>query len=168
MSGWLSWEGDFSESDLEAESIWDRVGAEPISIVLAEGTCLTVRADVVRDAESDVTEVAFLGNDDSVAVFTEVGDLARYCRVATDHRLRKLEWWSELGEVADDELFTPLDEATYDLRSPSSRGAELLRELIIFCDLSEIDVSILDGDRVDKDDWRSVVDEVKGCLKPQD
>ncbi len=35
---WLSWQGDFSASDLEAETVWDRVDAEPISIQLSEVT----------------------------------------------------------------------------------------------------------------------------------
>jgi len=28
VESWLSWQGDFSESDLETETVWDRVGAE--------------------------------------------------------------------------------------------------------------------------------------------
>ena len=66
---------------------------------------------------------AFIGGEDTVAVFTEVADLARYCRTAKDHRLVKLEWWSELAEVEDDEVFTPALDANYDLRKPSGRGA---------------------------------------------
>jgi hypothetical protein len=34
-----------------------------------------------------------------------------------------------------------------------------LRELIAFCDL-DIDVSVLDGPSIDRDDWRDVLDEV--------
>ena len=29
---WLSWQGDFSASDLGTETVWDRVSAEPIAI----------------------------------------------------------------------------------------------------------------------------------------
>ena len=92
-------------------------------------------------------------------MFTEVADLARYCRTAKDHGLVKLEWWSELADVEDDEVFTPALDANYDLRKPSARGAELLRELIAFCDL-DIDTAVLDGPNIDRDDWRDVLDEV--------
>jgi hypothetical protein len=170
VSSWLSWEGDFSDSDLDAESIWDRVGAEPIELVFGDVTYLTVRGDVTRDADSDATEVAFLGDDDTVAVFREVADLARYCRVAEDHRLRKLEWWSELADAEDDDIFAPGLDASYDLRKPSMRGAELLGELIAFCGL-DVDTAALDAmvdNSLDKDDWRDVVEEVRGCLQPED
>ena len=164
VESWLSWEGEFTDSELEAESVWDRVGAEPIEIVLAEASYLTVRADVTVDAEGDDTEVVFLGTEDTVAVFTDVADLARYCRVAAQHRLQKLEWWSELAEVADDEVFEPA--TSYDLRKPSTEGATLVRELIAFCNL-DIDTAVLDG-TVDRDDWRELVRDVASCLHPQD
>jgi hypothetical protein len=166
VAAWLSWQGDFTESELDADSVWGRVGAEPIEIVLADVTYLTVRADVTRDAETDATEVVFLGGDDTVAVFTEVADLARYCRIAEDHRLRKLEWWSELADVDDDELFTPSLDASYDLRKPSSRAADLVRDLVAFCNL-DADLTVLDDDAVDKDDWREIVSQVQSCLQPQ-
>jgi hypothetical protein len=41
VESWLRWEGDFSESDLETETVWDRVGAEPIELVLPDATYLT-------------------------------------------------------------------------------------------------------------------------------
>jgi len=109
----------------------------------------------------------FLGTADNVAVFTEVADLARYCRVAEEHELRKLEWWSELADVEDDRVFTPGLDARYDLTKPSASGAELLRELIAFCDL-DLDTSVLDGPSFDRDDWRDLLHEVRGCLQPQD
>ncbi|HEY7010817.1 MAG TPA: hypothetical protein VH395_17835 [Jatrophihabitantaceae bacterium] len=163
---WLSWQGDFSASDLGAETVWDRVDAEPIAIRLADVTYFTVRGFIPPDTEDEPT-AAFLGTDDDVAVFTEVGGLARYCRVATEHRLVQLEWWSELADVEDDEVFTPGLDANYDLRKPSDRGAELLRELIAFTDL-DIDTSVLDGSSVDREDWRDIVDEVRGCFTLQD
>ena len=116
---WLSWQGDFSASDLESETVWDRVDAEPISIRLADVTYFTVRGFVPEDTEDEPT-AAFIGGEDTVAVFTEVADLARYCRTAKDHRLVKLEWWSELADVEDDEVFTPALDANYDLRKPSA------------------------------------------------
>ena len=155
---WLSWQGDFSVSDLESETVWDRVDAEPIAIRLADVTYFTVRGFVPEDTEEQAT-AAFIGGEDSVAVFTEVADLAHYCRTAKDHRLVKLEWWSELADVEDDAVFTPSLDANYDLRKPSGRGANLLRELIGFCDL-DIDTSVLDGSSIDRDDWRDVLDEV--------
>jgi hypothetical protein len=163
---WLSWQGDFSASDLESETVWDRVDAEPISIRLSDVTYLTVRGFVPTDTQDD-TGAAFIGSDDNVAVFTEVADLARYCRTAKDHALVKLEWWSELAEVEDDEVFTPGLDALYDLRKPSARGAELLRQLIAFCDL-DIDPSVLDGPSIDRDDWRDVLEQVVGCLQLDD
>lgn len=163
---WLSWQGDFSVSDLETETVWDRVDAEPIAIRLSDVTYFTVRGFVPEDTEDDPT-AAFIGGEDTVAVFTEVADLAHYCRTAKDHRLVKLEWWSELAEVEEDGVFAPGLDASYDLRKPSARGAVLMRELIAFCDL-DLDASILDGTSIDRDDWRNVLDEVVGCLQPQD
>jgi hypothetical protein len=163
---WLSWQGDFSGSDLENETVWDRVDAEPIAVRLPDVTYFTVRGFVPDDTE-DEPVATFLGSEDSVAVFTAVPDLARYCRTAKDHRLVKLEWWSQLAEVEEDEVFTPGLDATYDLRKPSARGADLMRELIAFCDL-DVDTSVLDGPSIDRDDWRDVLDQVSGCLQPQD
>jgi hypothetical protein len=170
VESWLSWQGDFSDSDLEAETVWDRVGAEPIEIVLSEVTYLTVRGEVTRDAEGDETEVVFLGVEDTVAVFTDVAGLAQYCRSAEEHELHKLEWWSELEDVEDDDVFAPGLDASYDLRKPSELGAELLRELANFCGL-EADTALLDeaiDKNTDKDDWNDLVAEVQTCLQVQD
>jgi hypothetical protein len=163
---WLSWQGDFSTSDLETETVWDRVDAEPILIRLPDVTYFTVRGFVPEDTEEEPV-AAFIGNEDSVAVFKYVADLARYCRTAKEHRLVKLEWWSELAEVEDDDAFNPGLDASYDLRKPSTRGAELMRELVAFCDL-DLDTSVLDGPSIDRDDWRDVLDQVSGCLQLQD
>jgi len=151
VESWLRWEGDFSESELEAETVWDRVGAEPIEIVLPDATYLTVRGEVDD-------EIVFLGDDGEVEVFTDPADLARYCRKAKEHALIKLERWAELAE-ADDEAFEPLDEDSYDLREPSTRGGELLRELVAFCDL-EVDAESLE-DPIEGDDWTSLLADVE-------
>jgi hypothetical protein len=163
---WLSWQGDFSVSDLETETVWDRVDAEPIAIRLSDVTYFTVRGFVPPDTEDEPT-AAFIGTDEAVAVFTEVADLARYCRTAKDHRLVKLEWWSELAEVEDDGVFTPGLDASYDLRKPSGPGAELMHQLIAFCEL-DIDTAVLDAPSIDRDDWREVLGQVVLCLEPQD
>jgi len=166
VDAWLSWQGDFSTSELGAETVWDRVGAEPIEIRLPDATWLTVRGAVPGDTQ-DEPRTEFIGTEDTVAVFSEVADLARWCRTADEHALRKLEWWSELAEVEDDSVFAPGLDASYDLRKPSARGAELLRELIAFCNL-DLDTSVLDGPSVDRDDWRDLLSEVSGCLRPAD
>jgi hypothetical protein len=170
VESWLSWQGDFSGAELEADNIWDRIGAEPIQIVLPDATYLTVRAEVTADAEGDDTEVVFLGSDDSVAVFTEVAALAQYCRTAEEHELHKLEWWEELADVEDDDVFAPAADAGYDLRKPSARGAELLGELATFCRL-DADTGLLDepiDKNTDRDDWTALVAEVQTCLQVQD
>jgi hypothetical protein len=166
VQAWLSWQGDFSTSELSAETIWDRVGAEPIEIRLSEASYLTVRGYVSPDAESEDAPAAFIGGDDTVVVFTDVANLARYCRTATDHPLRKLEWWSELADVADDEAFAPGPDACYDLRTPSSAGAGLVRELAAFCRL-DVDTSVLAGSSVDAGAWAELVGQVATCLEPQ-
>ncbi len=163
---WLSWQGDFSASDLGAETVWDRVDAEPISIRFDDVTYFTVRGFIPRDTEDEPT-AAFIGTEDSVAVFTEVTDLANYCRIAKEHELVQLEWWSALADVDDDNVFTPGLDANYDLRKPSARGAELLHELIAFCDLN-VDATVLDGSSIDRDDWRDIIDEVRGCFQLDD
>jgi hypothetical protein len=167
VDSWLSWQGDFSTSEFdEDESLWERVGAEPIKIVLPDATYLTVRGEVLKDLAGDETEAAFIGGDDTVAVFTDVADLARYCRTAKEHRLVKLEWWAELADVEDDEAFAPRDDAVYDLRKPTSRGAELVRELAEFCGL-EADLGVLDDADIDREDWRALVSEVQTCFQLQ-
>ena len=170
VESWLSWQGDFTTSDLGAESIWERVGADPISITLTtDGTAttyLTVRGYLPHDTQDDV-KAAFIGGDDTVAVFTEVADLAQYCRAATDHALVALEWWTELADEDDDEAFTPTSENTYDLRKPSADGSELVRDLVGFCNL-DADLSILDAASVNAQDWADLVREISSCLTLQD
>ena len=165
---WLNWQGDYDAVATEVEEdeeLWDRVGAEPIEIVLRDATYLTVRGEVLLDVEGDETQMAFIGDDDDVAVFTDVANLAHYCRTATEHALVKLEWWSELADEEDDEAFAP--QLSYDLRKPSEEGAELLRQLADFCRL-DADTDVLDGPRIDRDDWRALVDEVVTCFEPGD
>lgn len=166
-SDWLEWVGDFSESEFDADdSVWERVGAEPISLRIGDETYLTVRAEIPVDPDTDEVEMVFLGDDGKVAVFHEVADLARYCREAKGHRLHKLEWWDELAEL-DDEDFEPDDDARFDLRKPTEFGAELVIDLAEFCDL-DADLDVLDGPNVDRDDWRTLVGEVQTCLELQD
>jgi len=168
VDSWLSWQGDFSVTEFDEDStLWQRVGAGPIRIVLPDTEYLTVRGEVLSDVEGDATEVAFIGGDDTVAVFDDVAALAHYCRTATGHRLVRLEWWSELADEEDDAAFAPEDDATYDLRKPNDAGAGLLRELATFCRL-EADLDVLDGASVDRDDWRDLVTEVATCFQPQD
>jgi hypothetical protein len=168
VEDWLSWEGDFSASEFDEEdTIWERVGAEVVEIRLADATYLTVRADIALDPDDDDTEIAYIGGNDTIAVFTEVGDLARYCRTAKDHRLVKLEWWTELADIEDDDAFLPHDDARFDLRKPSDGGADLLRELADFCDL-EADTDVLDGSSINKDDWTELVTEIRTCLVVED
>ncbi|HEU5267971.1 MAG TPA: hypothetical protein VFU35_14780, partial [Jatrophihabitans sp.] len=168
VESWLNWQGDYEAAAVEEEEdaeLWGRVGAEPIEIVLRDATYLTVRGEVAVDPDSDETEVGFIGDDDEVKVFTEVANLAHYCRTATEHALVKLEWWGELAEEEDDEAFAPA--VSYDLRKPSADGAELLRELAAFCGL-DADTDVLDGPHIDWDDWRALVDEVVTCFEQGD
>lgn len=170
VESWLSWQGDFTTSDLNADTVWDRVGAEPIAITLnIEGQTtryLTVRGYINHDTQDDVA-AAFIGGDDTVAVFTELADLAQYCRAATDHSLTALEWWSELADEADDQTFAPALDAEYDLRKPSTSGAELITELAEFCNL-ELDLTVLEASSVNAEDFSDLVGEVSSCLQPQD
>jgi hypothetical protein len=170
VESWLSWQGDFSHTEFGDEaSVWERIGAEPISIVLHDATYLTVRGEVTVDAEGDETEVAFIGSGTrgagEVAVFTELSALALYCRTAEEHRLVKLEWWGDLADQEDDETFAP--ETVYDLRKPSAKGAALLRELADFCGL-EVDTHVLDQPSIDRDDWSALVAEVRTCFRRED
>jgi hypothetical protein len=163
---WLNWQGNFESTQLEAETVWERVDAEPIMIRMDDATWLTVRAYISSDTE-DAPSAAFLGDADGIAVFTDAADLATFCRTAESHRLVKLEWWQELAEVEDDEIFVPALDASYDLRKPSLRGVSLVREIVSFCELP-VDLSPLDATSIDKHDWRDVIAEVRRCLRPQD
>lgn len=168
VESWLSWQGDFTHTEFAGEeNIWEQIGAEPIKIILPDATYLTVRGDVPIDPNTDDTEAAFIGGEDTVAVFTEVADLARYCRTAKQHELVKLHLWEELAEEEHDDVFAPAEDATYDLRRPSETGADLVRELATFCKL-EADLAILDQPSVDRDDWRALISEIETCLRPED
>src|SRR6266566_1450957 len=102
-------------------------------------------------AENELdAEVLFLGEEGNISVFTEPADLARYCRTADQHELTRLERWEEL-EDADDDAFEVPSEASYDLTAPSTRAADLVRELVAFCDLDE-DSGALD-DPIDPERW---------------
>jgi hypothetical protein len=170
VESWLSWQGDFTETEFEDDALWERIGAEPIRIILSDVTYLTVRGEVLVDAGGDDTEIAFIGGEDTVAVFTDVADLALYCRAAKEHRLVKLEFWSELEDEQDDAAFEPSDDTTYDLRKPTAPAVQLVRQLVDFCNLepdAEL-LGVLDSASIDRDDWRELVTEVESCFQPQD
>lgn len=154
VESWLRWEGEFTESEVETETVWERLGAEPIEIVLEDATYLTVRGEVEGATE-------FLGEEGEIAVFTDPADLARYCRKAKEHALADIEGWEDEMAGASDDAFEP--ETSYDLREPGSEGAELLRELVVFCDLSA-DAQDLD-DPIDPDQWADIVAEVETCFR---
>jgi hypothetical protein len=181
---WLSWRGDFDSSELEAETVWDKVGAEPIEIVLSDVTYLSVRGYGARDggdldttmstdpdlrAEQD--DVLFLGGEGNVTVFTEVADLAEFCRAATQHDLVRLERWAELAEVEDDDVFRPTSENSYDLTAPSERALDLVAELLDYCDL-EVDLDTLgdvsDARAIELTAWDNVVTQIALCLRRAD
>jgi hypothetical protein len=167
VESWLSWRGDFSATDLEAETVWDRVGAEPIRLILPNASWLTVRGEVETDPQNvEEPEVLFLGEEGSIAVFSTAAGLARYCRTAKDHELTRLEWWSELADEADDAVFEPALDASYDLTEPSGTSVEVTRDLVAFCEL-EADEADLD-EPIERAAWDRIVREIETCLEPQD
>ncbi len=165
VESWLEWRGEFGdtgeeEDDLDGESLWERVGARPIELVLSDDDIvLTVRGEVDDEA-------VFLGEDGDLEVFVEPEDLAEYCRGAEEHELIKLEFWDDVRD-ADDEAFIPEEEDSYDLTTPTARGAHILRELADFLDL-DADTDFLDRPRVDHDDWDGLVAELASCFDRQD
>lgn len=167
VESWLSWRGDFSATDLEAGTVWDRVGAEPIRLVLPDASWLTVRGEVETDpGDVEDPEVLFLGVDGSIAVFSTAAGLARYCRTAKDHELTRLEWWSELADETDDDVFSPALDASYYLTEPSRTSVELARELVVFCKLDAEEDDLQEP--VDRTAWDRIVREIGTCLEPQD
>lgn len=163
---WLEWRGDFSRTDLAAETVWDQVGAEPIELLLLEPTLadvITVRASV-----DDGHKAAFLGGDGRIAVFHTVAALARYCRQAEDHELTRLPRWDQVRdpELAPDELFAPALDAVYDLTMPSSQATPLLRELLRFCEL-DADADAL-TEPIDPVTWNAAVTDLVSCLRRED
>ena len=169
VESWLSWQGDFSSDDLEAETVWDTVNAEPIELVFADATLLTVRGfrdlGTSEDEDELEEEVLFLGTDQDVFVFETVEDLARFCREAGDHELTHLERWSELADEQDDALFAPTLELSYDMETPTEGSIELILQLAAFCNL-EVEEDRL-SEPVDPEDWAAVRDEVRSCLRDQ-
>lgn len=155
---WLEWRGDFSSTDLSAETVWDRVGAEPIVLELGDGPVYTVRG-----SRGDDTDPLFLGSDGTISVFDTVAGLALFCREATSQELTLLELWDEVRD-AGDELFTPALDAAYDLTTPTSRGAVLLRELLSFCEMSADTLT----DPIDPADWAAAVADLQTCLQVED
>ena len=156
---WLDWRGDYSveqADELEAPALWDRVGATPIELVFGEDAIyLTVRGQV-----ND--EVLFLGSDGEIEVFEEPEDLAEFCRDADEHDLVRLEFWDDVREAGDEE-FVPDEENSYDLQAPDARTAQLVTELVDFCDLEE-DAGFLATRPIDPARWDALVATVRTCL----
>jgi len=164
--------------------VWAHVGAEPIEITLPDTSYLTVRGRGARTGEeigaklttdpnfrSDEDEVLFLGSDGNIVVFHQVADLAEYCRTATAHELVRLEWWSELAEVDEDDVFKPPADSKFDLRVPSEKGLDLVAELLDFCTLeADLDTlgDISDARKIDRKKWNTLVAEIATCLIPED
>ncbi|MEP6852814.1 MAG: hypothetical protein ABJA87_09190 [bacterium] len=166
---WLDWRGDFedvdgdaadADADADAQSLWARVGARPIELVLAgDDIVLTVRGEIEDKA-------VFLGADGDLDVFLEPEDLAEYARRAEEHDLIRLEFWDDVRD-AEDEAFVPEEEDSYDLTMPTARGAQLLRDLADFLDL-DADIDFLDHATVDQDEWDALIEEVASCFDRQD
>lgn len=156
---WLDWRGDFTEGDAEeidAEAMWERVGAKPIELVLSDDEIfLTVRGEFDDKA-------LFLGSDLEIEVFVEPEDMAEFCRDAEEHDLVKLEFWDDVRD-ADDEAFVPEEDDSYDLTEPTRRAARLLEELADFCEL-EADAGFLREKKLDPDQWADLVTSVRSCL----
>jgi hypothetical protein len=160
---WLEWVGDFDAedaSDLDEEALWSEVGAEPIEMTVPDGTYYTVRAEWDE-------QIIFLGHDMTVSVFESVQDLALFCRGADDHDLMRLELWDRIRGEEDDEAFAPDGGSRYDLTAPSAAGADLLRQLVDYCQLT-VDLDVLDDDSVDPDAWAALVSEVASCFATED
>ena len=164
VESWCSWQGEFTEfteAELEAETVWDHVGAEPIKLVFDDVSYLTVRGYVDGD------EPSFLGHEgDEVLVFTELADLARFCRTAKDHDLVKLEWWTELADEEDDEIFAPAEEVVFDLTTASEPSAEVVEQLVAFLDLEAEGAALGDADA--EYTWDSIVAEIRTCFQIED
>lgn len=167
VDSWLSWQGDFDTAEaaeLEEGDVWERVDAEPVEIVVGGDTWVTMRG--YKQLNKDEVEVRFLGTDEDVAVFESVADLAAFVRAADEHSLSDVEGWDELRAVEEDDEFTPAEDAVYDLRKPSSDGAEVVQELVEYCNL-DADTSVLDGPTIDRQDWDDLLDEIVTCFQPQ-
>ncbi|SOD71997.1 hypothetical protein SAMN05892883_1449 [Jatrophihabitans sp. GAS493] len=163
VDSWLKWVGDFSEenSNLESETFWERVGAEPIEIVIGEASYLTIRGELPGD------EVVFLVNGDDIAVCSGPIDLGRYTRRATEHGLEHLERWEDLADTdpaEDAQLFLPQESATFDLTNPSPRGEQLLLELADYCEIDTSDAE----EPIEDENWQRIVALVQACLQSQD
>jgi hypothetical protein len=68
-------------------------------------------------------------------------------------------------------VFRPEEDLRYDLTAPSTDAAELLEELIDFCNL-DADAESLgdpeDAESIDPATWTALVTEVQTCFQPQD
>ena len=118
VDSWLSWQGDFSTSDLDAETVWDRVGAEPIEIRFADAT-LPDRARLHPRRHRGRAGGGVPRQRGQRRGLHRGRRPRQYCRAAEEHDLVQLEWWSELAEVEDDAVFAPGLDAHYDLRKPN-------------------------------------------------
>ncbi len=170
VESWLAWRGDFDAVPDEAPArVWERIGAEPIQIVLPDRSWLTMRGEL-EDTDGEV-EVLFLGGDGTVAVFREVAELAGYAKAGREHALTRLQWWEEVADV-EDEQFSPAEGARYDLRTPTPDGAALLEELALFCELEADTAELADlqdpDQRPDRALFTSLRDEIVTCLQPED
>jgi hypothetical protein len=161
VDSWLSWQGEFADADLDQETSWDRLGAEPIELVVTDGRYLTVRAE---SADGRASFLGRAGTDEAtghVEVFESVADLAAYCRGPEPAPLNELTGWDELTDEPDS-AFQPALDASYDLREQSPLSAGLVRDLIIFCGL---DADPDDVANLDRTEWAELQTEVEACLQ---
>jgi len=166
--------GRLRQRRARGRDVWDRVGAEPIEIVLADAT-LPDRArlwcpfrsgrgsDPVGRSRPALGRGrgAVPGQRREIVFFHHLVDLAEFCRAATEHELVRLERWTELADVEDDKRLRPTADASYDLTVPSEKALDLVAELLDFCDL-DADLTCSryqQGEQINRAAWNSVVAE---------
>jgi len=165
VQSWLSWCGEWPDIDDQPEdgdddSVWAKVGAAPVELVLPSGRFVTLRA-VTDDG------AVFPGDPGSNAlIFTEPAALAAHCR-ADAGALTDLPGWDTLADAdpaGDEELFTPDPETVIDLTEPSEPAAELLAQLAEHCGLDIDPPSANASQRA----WRKTLNRIETHLEEGD
>jgi hypothetical protein len=101
----------------------------PVELTLPSGTWVTLYQRGWDDADDD--SLAFLGGDDAVYAFPSAEALTSYVLSSDDHHLGASPLWPAVQRWSRGD-FVPGPEDRYDLRTPNSRGQEMLAELLVY------------------------------------
>ena len=101
----------------------------PVELTLPSGTWFTLYQRGWDDADDD--SLGFLGGDDAVHAFATADELSSYAVSNDDHHLGASPLWPSVRRNSRRD-FIPGPEDCYDLTRPSTRGQDMLAEILVY------------------------------------